>query len=201
MVTDRFKVIQTILNVARMIVTVKDGLPVVAYPLGKRITHVNSQVTFGPRYVTKKVRVVDLPYGGANVESRISFLDAMYKLARDRRGLAQGVRRLHPWYVGVLVAGWKCPEAVVLSLWMQKGGGGVTGTLGGSGGVFCTQREPWRGRGYGQRRRRRRSSLTLGVQRGEAGGTESRRFGGKGQRRHSRHARETWQHRVHVKGP
>jgi hypothetical protein len=85
----RFEVLRTTINIARILVTIKDGLPAVAYPLAKRIKIGNSEITFNLDCVEKKTPVTDLPYCQPSAQERCEFLWRMYKHAQGHRGLVQ----------------------------------------------------------------------------------------------------------------
>ncbi|TDL19523.1 hypothetical protein BD410DRAFT_438004 [Rickenella mellea] len=78
----RFKVLQTVINIARIMVTIKDDLPAVTYPLGKRMKSGHSEITCNFDGVMKKLLVAHLPYCDPDVEFRVKFLCDMYKHAK-----------------------------------------------------------------------------------------------------------------------
>ena len=83
---DRFQIIQTTINIARILVTIKNGLPTIAYPLGKKKKLGATEITFHNEFVEKSLPIADLPY---HAPGRIEFLQAMYSHAQGHRGLVQ----------------------------------------------------------------------------------------------------------------
>jgi hypothetical protein len=90
-IVNRFLILRTTINIARLLVTIKDTLPAmtVAYPLAKRFKSGTSVITFGFASVEKKIPVAHLPLGGSNLQARINFLSQMYSHAAGHRGLAR----------------------------------------------------------------------------------------------------------------
>jgi len=86
---DRFEVLRTVINIARVMVTVRNILPPNPYPLAKRMKHGLSEMTFNFGHVEKKLLVTDLPYSQAGLQDRLGFLKNMYEHAKQRRGLVE----------------------------------------------------------------------------------------------------------------
>ncbi|TDL14322.1 hypothetical protein BD410DRAFT_797247 [Rickenella mellea] len=85
----RFTVLETVINIARIMMTIRDDLPAVTYPLGKRMMSGHSEITYNFDGVVKKLLVAHLPYCEPDVESRVKFLCDMYKHTKGHRGLVQ----------------------------------------------------------------------------------------------------------------
>jgi hypothetical protein len=85
---DRFLILRTTINIARLLVTIKDNVPSVAYPLAKKLRSGTAMITFGPEGVEKRIPIAHLPLGGSNPQSRIDYLNQMYSHAAGHRGLA-----------------------------------------------------------------------------------------------------------------
>ena len=83
----RFRVLLTTINIARILMTIKDILPTVTYPLGKKLKLGDSELTFSFETVKKTVPVTKLPYSQANAKRRLDFLRQMYAHADHHRGL------------------------------------------------------------------------------------------------------------------
>ena len=86
---DRVEILQTVINIARIIVTIRDSFPVTGYPAGKRKQIGNSEITFNFDDVEKQFLLIHLPYGHTNPRGRVGFLKGMYEHAKHRRGLVE----------------------------------------------------------------------------------------------------------------
>jgi hypothetical protein len=86
---DRFIILRTVINIARIMVTITDLVPTPAYPLMKRRKIGDSNISWNPKDVKKEVLITDLPYAGEDAEARFEFLKKMYEHARGQRGLVQ----------------------------------------------------------------------------------------------------------------
>ena len=86
-IINRFEVLKVVINIMRVLVTVKGLLPALPYPLAKRITIGTSEITYNFDHVKKRINITDLPYVGRNPQSRINFLKRMYEYAKRGRGL------------------------------------------------------------------------------------------------------------------
>ncbi|CAG8640961.1 147_t:CDS:2 [Paraglomus occultum] len=85
---DRINVICTIIYISRLIMTVKNSLPNITYPLGKTVKMGSSSIYYCVDHVRKTVAIQDLPYF-ADPDVHISFLQRMYAHAKGHSGLAQ----------------------------------------------------------------------------------------------------------------
>ena len=78
----------TVVNTTRILVTIADQLLEITIPLGKRTKISNSTITLYDEMVEKSVSLNDLPYS-KNLDERVTFLKGMYEYARDQPGLVQ----------------------------------------------------------------------------------------------------------------
>lgn len=86
----RFMVIETLINIARLLKTMIPILPQNAIPLGKPLKYGKSTtITFDTLAVVKELPIEDLPYASGDAEDRIKLLQSMYKCAKDYPGLVQ----------------------------------------------------------------------------------------------------------------
>lgn len=86
----RFGALRATFNLARVLMTIKDAIPTIPYPLGKAITTGSTKITYLANHVVKRLPASDLPYGeGDELDDRVSFLVDMYSYARDHRGLVR----------------------------------------------------------------------------------------------------------------
>ncbi|CAG8650558.1 9835_t:CDS:2, partial [Paraglomus brasilianum] len=88
---NRIKVIQTVINIARILVTIVPVLPQSPIPLGLRMKSDETTITFLETLVVKEMPSDYLPYAN-NVKTRVRFLSNMYKDAKGHRGLVQAVK-------------------------------------------------------------------------------------------------------------
>ena len=82
----RFEVLKAIINLIRVMVTIRHSIPAQTYPLAKRMKLGNSAISFNIKDVMKWVDISKMPYCG-DKDLRIEFLCGMYDHAKDRRGL------------------------------------------------------------------------------------------------------------------
>jgi len=87
--SDRSAVLKKVINIARILITVKDSLPPIDYPLGRMFRAGASKITFNFDGVEKQLDVKDLPYVQTNASIRVKFLKQMYKHAHGHSGLVQ----------------------------------------------------------------------------------------------------------------
>ena len=85
---DRITILRTIVNIARIVLTISDSIPDVIIPLGKKQKLGHSYITYYANSVVKLVPEVDLPYA-QNLNSRVLFLTRMYNHAKGHPGLVQ----------------------------------------------------------------------------------------------------------------
>ncbi|CAG8557062.1 5318_t:CDS:2, partial [Gigaspora margarita] len=85
---DRITILCTIINIARIVLTISDDIPSTILPLGKRRKLGHSFITFYANSVEKRVMKADLPYS-KDLNSRIQFLESMYQYAKGYPGLVQ----------------------------------------------------------------------------------------------------------------
>jgi len=85
---DRITILRTVVNIARIIMTINDDIPDTIIPLGKRRKLGHSFITFYADSVEKRVLETDLPYS-EDLDSRVKFLKSMYQHAKDYTGLVQ----------------------------------------------------------------------------------------------------------------
>ncbi|GES88402.1 hypothetical protein RCL_jg5311.t1 [Rhizophagus clarus] len=85
---DRFTILRTVVNIARIILTISDNIPNTLIPLGKRQKLGHSFITFLSDVVEKIILKVDLPYA-TNLDNRVNFLKKMYDYAKGHPGLVQ----------------------------------------------------------------------------------------------------------------
>ncbi|RIB22181.1 hypothetical protein C2G38_2174613 [Gigaspora rosea] len=85
---DRITILRTIINIARIVLTISDDIPDTILPLGKRRNLGHSFITFYADSVEKRVLKADLPYS-EDLNSRIQFLESMYQYAKGYPGLVQ----------------------------------------------------------------------------------------------------------------
>jgi len=86
---DRLDIFLATINIARVIVTIKDDFPTVAYPLLKRIKLNTSEIWYNIDHVEKRVELSDLPYSQTDLQGRIDFLRNMYQHAKRHCGLVE----------------------------------------------------------------------------------------------------------------
>jgi hypothetical protein len=87
--SDRFIILRTVINIARIMVTVAGLVPTPAYPLLKKLKIGKSVISWNPEDVKKEVLATELPYTGEDANARVGFLKKMYEHARGQRGLVQ----------------------------------------------------------------------------------------------------------------
>ena len=85
----RVEILRTIINIGRILLTIKDILPAITYPMAKKRKLGVSEITYYANCVTKKIVLADLPCQQGNSKRRVSFLAEMYAHARGHRGLVQ----------------------------------------------------------------------------------------------------------------
>jgi hypothetical protein len=88
-ILDRFSILSTVINIARILMTVKHLIPAAVYPLAKKRKYRDTEISFNAKDVEKKVLITALPYCSTDPTSRIDFLTDMYKHAKNHRGLVQ----------------------------------------------------------------------------------------------------------------
>ncbi|CAG8636875.1 7798_t:CDS:2 [Paraglomus occultum] len=84
----RKNVLHTVINIARILVTIRDQLHDNAFPIGKIITTDKSTIVFEDILVIKTIPEKALPYGD-NPRNRTKFLQKMYICALNVPGLVQ----------------------------------------------------------------------------------------------------------------
>jgi serine/threonine protein kinase len=77
------------INISRVLVTMKDEFPTVAYPLAKKMKLGHSEIAFNSDHVEKRVASSHLPYSQTDFHGRLNFLRGMYEHAKDHRGLVK----------------------------------------------------------------------------------------------------------------
>jgi hypothetical protein len=85
----RFKILQIVINIGRILLTITDTVPAVAYPIGKRKKIGDTEIAYHPLSVTKKILLKALPRQKGGLQRRIDFLADMYQYAGGHRGLVQ----------------------------------------------------------------------------------------------------------------
>ncbi|KAF0448601.1 crinkler family protein [Gigaspora margarita] len=85
---DRITILRTIINIARIVLTISDDIPSTILPLSKRRKLGHSFITFYADSIEKRVLKADLPYS-EDLNSRIQFLESMYQYAKGYPGLVQ----------------------------------------------------------------------------------------------------------------
>ncbi|CAB4419783.1 unnamed protein product [Rhizophagus irregularis] len=85
---DRITILRTVVNIARIILTISDNIPNTLIPLGKRQKLGHSFITFLSNVVEKIILKVDFPYA-TNVDNQVNFLKKMYDYAKGHPGLVQ----------------------------------------------------------------------------------------------------------------
>ncbi|CAG8522299.1 29647_t:CDS:2 [Gigaspora margarita] len=85
---DRITILRTVINIARIVLTISDDISSTIVPLGKRQKRGHSFITFYADSVEKRVLKADLPYS-EDLNSRIQFLESMYQYAKGYPGLVQ----------------------------------------------------------------------------------------------------------------
>jgi len=95
----RFMVIETIINIVRILNTMIPHLPTDVIPLGKPLKYGKSTtITFDTLTVVKELPIDDLPYTKEDAKKRIQLLQSMYECAKDYSGLVQ-VDKLPTTYI------------------------------------------------------------------------------------------------------
>ncbi|CAG8789577.1 22414_t:CDS:2, partial [Gigaspora rosea] len=85
----RIKVVSSIINIIRVLLTISPILPTGVISLGKPLKlQPNSIITFDCTSVTKEVPIEKLPYAD-DVNARVKFLSSMYACAKGRLSLVQ----------------------------------------------------------------------------------------------------------------
>ncbi|GES96953.1 hypothetical protein RCL_jg4089.t1 [Rhizophagus clarus] len=85
---NRFTILRTVVNIARIILTISDNIPNTLIPLGKRQKLGHSFIMFLSNVVEKIILKVDLPYA-TNMDNQVNFLKKMYDYAKGHPGLVQ----------------------------------------------------------------------------------------------------------------